>query len=348
MDDDVRRVLLVFGGRCAEHPISIQSARNVADALARAGYDVPLLGIDRDGRMHLGRPGQDPARVVEHGPITDAFAAFDADVVFPLVHGPMGEDGTLQGLCEVLGVPYVGSGVLASAVCMDKVAFKALVTAACPDVPVAPWVAVDGRGLAQGARQVEASLKFPVFVKPANMGSSIGISRVEGSAWLRAALEAAARYDDRILVEQAVDRPREIELALLGDAGGDLLVSQPGEIVLPPDTWYDYETKYEADVATYTIPADLPPATAARLDAAARAVYRAADCAGMARVDFLLDRTTGVPVLNEVNTIPGFTAISMYPKLMAHAGLDGPALVRRLCQLAIERHRRRRARPTAP
>ena len=242
----------------------------------------------------------------------------------------------------------MGADVLASAVCMDKVAFKALLAGACPDVPVAPWVAVDGRDPAAAARTVLDRLPLPVFVKPANMGSSIGIARVDDPDWLGPSIEAAARYDRRVLVEHAVERPREIEVAILGNGGDDTVVSAPGEIVLPPDTWYDYDTKYENDVADYRIPVELPAALAGRIARAALAAYRATACTGMARVDFLVDGRTEVPYLNEINTIPGFTSISMYPKLMEHAGYPMPELVRRLCHLAVEAHDERMRRGRAP
>lgn len=343
MSDHRRHVLLAYGGRSAEHAISIRSARTVLEGLVGAGHRVSLLAVAPDGTLRTGPTSADLATVVDEGRPVTRLDAFDVDVVFPVLHGPFGEDGTIQGMCAFLGVPCVGASVLASAVCMDKVAFKALLAGACPEVAVAPWVAVDAGDLDEGRTRVLEALDLPVFVKPANMGSSIGISRVDDPAWLGPALEAAAAYDRRILVERAVHRPREIEIAVLGNGGPDTVVSAPGEIVLPPDTWYDYDTKYVDDVAEYRIPTTLDPELSARLRAAALAAYRATGCTGMARVDFLVDGRTGVPYLNEINTIPGFTSISMYPKLMAHAGITLEELVDRLCTLAVEAGRMRPA-----
>ncbi len=299
-----------------------------------------LLGVRRDGAFRTGPVDAPLARILEDGtPVTD-LRALRPSVVFPVLHGPHGEDGVFQGLCEALGLPYVGSGVLASAVCMDKCAHKHLLAAAAPDVPQLPWVAVDGRDPAAGLARARAHIVPPYFVKPANMGSSVGVTRVTDPAALDDAVAHAAAYDDRIVIEQGLQAPREIEVAILGDGGPDTVVSAPGEIVLPPDTWYDYETKYEKDVARTQVPAELPAPVAARLQAIALQAFRASNAYGMARVDFLLERQTLAPYLNEINTIPGFTSISMYPMLMTHAGIPPASLVDRLCALARARAER--------
>jgi D-alanine--D-alanine ligase len=341
------RLLLVYGGASSEHEISIRSARSVLDAIDRTRFSPVLLGIRRDGGWRTGPLEADLASIVEEGtPVAD-MRALAVDVVFPVLHGPYGEDGTIQGLLEILGLPYVGSGVLASAVCMDKIAQKQLVAAAAPEVPIVPWQKVDAAHLEDPMRAdsiagaIGERLGMPCFVKPANLGSSVGVVKVEQPSELLPALVSAARYDRRILVEKGVDA-REIEVAVLGDGGDDTIVSAPGEIGLPPGVWYDYETKYEKDVATLHIPADLPASAASRIRALALSSFRATGCRGLARIDFLFDRASSTPYLNELNTMPGFTSISMYPKLMAHAGVPYRELVTRLCELALVHHGKRR------
>jgi D-alanine-D-alanine ligase len=340
------RLLVLFGGVSSEHEISLRSAASVLAAIDRARYVPVLLGIRRDGTWRTGAPDRDLADVVANGePVAD-LRALAPDVVFPVLHGPHGEDGTIQGLLEILGLPYVGSGVLASALCMDKVAQKHLVASAAPDIPLVLWRAVDGRALAHESDTLEsiaAELGFPCFVKPANLGSSVGVHKVEHAGQLLPALRDAARYDHGIIVERGIPDAREIEVAVLGNGGPDTIASAPGEIVLPPGVWYDYDTKYVKDVAVPQIPADLPPDTAELVRTLALRAFAVTGCRGLARVDFLLDRTTGEPYLNELNTMPGFTSISMYPKLMEHAGIAYPELVHRLCELALAHHRERRA-----
>ncbi len=333
----MERLLLVFGGRSAEHDISLRSAENVRAAVDRGRWEPVLLGVRRDGSWRTGPADAPLEHVLGAGdPVTDLRALRPA-VVFPVLHGPYGEDGVFQGLCEALRLPYVGSGVLASALCMDKCAHKHLLASAAPDVPQVPWVQVDGRAPEAGLARARTQLSPPYFVKPANMGSSVGVARVTDPADLADAVGHAAGHDPKVLIEQGLDGPRELEVAILGDGGPDTVVSTPGEIVLPPDTWYDYETKYEKDVARTQVPADLDAAVAERLREVALRAFRASDAFGMARVDFLLDRDSQTPYLNEINTIPGFTSISMYPMLMAHAGVSAPRLISRLCELALAR-----------
>lgn len=344
-----RNLLLVYGGRSSEHEISIRSATEVLGAIDRELWTPKLIGIRRDGRMSTGELPEEPTRetmraLVDSGERIGSLAKFakDCDVVFPLLHGPFGEDGTFQGLLEVFGLPYVGSGVLASALCMDKAAFKHFVSAPGCDVPVVPGITVDLRIEGLGAafdRAVGAAhneLAYPVFVKPANQGSSVGVSKASNDAELKEALVAAAAYDPKILVEKAVDA-REIELAVLGEGGSGTLVSRAGEILLPEGTWYDYDNKYENDVASYAIPTELPKELLSRLQELSLRAFRATGCHGLARVDFFVDRSTGEPYLNELNTMPGFTTISMYPKLMEDSGVPYGALITRLCELGIER-----------
>lgn len=340
------RLTLLFGGASSEHEISLRSARSVIDAVDRDRFEPALVGIARDGTWRTGPSTMALADIVASGePVAD-IRATKPDVVFPVLHGPHGEDGTIQGLLELAGVPYVGSGVLASALCMDKVAQKHVIASAAPAVPLVPWVAVDGRRLddsdhvASVTAEITERLGLPCFVKPANLGSSVGVSKVERIDALLPALRTAAKYDNTVVVERGIDA-REIEIAVLGLGGPETFVSPPGEIVLPAGVWYDYDTKYINDVATIAIPALLSDEQIASIQASGLQAFRATGCSGLARIDFLVDRKSGVAYLNELNTMPGFTSISMYPKLMAHAGIGYVELVSRLCDLAVARHRER-------
>ncbi len=344
---DKTRVLILFGGVSSEHEVSLRSAQSVLDAIDRDRYEPLLCGIHRDGSWRTGPLERPLADIVASGePVPDA-RALRPDVVFPVLHGPHGEDGTMQGLLEILGLAYVGSGVLASALCMDKIAQKHLVASAAPSLPLVPWRAVDGRRLheeryaTRTCDEIIAALDVPCFVKPANLGSSVGVERVEHESALLPAMQRAARFDHAIVVERGVDA-REIEVAVLGDGGPTTVASAPGEIVLPEGVWYDYDTKYVKDVARLAIPAALPPELARTISAHAIEAFRATGCHGLARVDFLLERGSGTAYLNELNTMPGFTSISMYPKLMAHAGVGYAELIHRLCQLGLQRHALRR------
>jgi D-alanine-D-alanine ligase len=352
------RVAVVFGGRSTEHAISCVSAGSVLAALDPARYEVVPVGITPKGAWVItsgdpetlqlsGRelptvqtgtavvlPGDPTAGglvVVEPG--AGARVLHGVDVVFPVLHGPYGEDGTIQGLLEMAGVPYVGSGVLGSAVAMDKEFAKKLLAA--EGLPVGPYVVVRAGGsLAEADRE---RLGLPVFVKPARGGSSIGISRVDEPAALPAAIAAARAADDKVLVEAAVPG-REIELAVLeGVDGAPPDVSVPAEILLTGGReWYDFEAKYLDDVSALAIPADLPADVTARLREMAARAFTALDCAGLARVDFFVG-AAGEITVNEVNTMPGFTPISVFPRAWAASGLDYPALLDRLIQTALAR-----------
>jgi D-alanine--D-alanine ligase len=334
------RLLLVFGGRSSEHEISIRSATEVRGAIDPERWDPVLMGIRRDGTWWTGPADAALEDVLSGGTAVRDLLSLRPDIVLPILHGPYGEDGTFQGLLEVLGVPYGGSGVLASALCMDKAAQKHLVAAAAPGIPLVPWVQVDGRDPEAGAAAIDAKLSYPCFIKPANMGSSVGVIKVDGRDGLLAAINEAAQYDHKLVAEQGVDA-REIEVAILGNGGAETFASEPGEIVLPQGVWYDYDTKYEADVARYDIPADLPDDVSERIRTLALEAFRITGCRGWARVDFFLDRGTNTPYLNEINTLPGCTSISMYPKMMAEAGVEYRAVINRWCELGLAHHAER-------
>jgi len=315
-------VAVLYGGRSGEHEISVLSARSVLEAIDRDAYDVREIFITPEGKWQPGpilpEPGANPG----------------IDVVFPVLHGTFGEDGTIQGLLELADLPYVGAGVLASSVSMDKEVTKRL----CRErgLPVVDYVVISRHRLE--VRHVEERLPYPVFVKPANLGSSVGISKAQNAGELKAALELAARYDRKVIVERAIEG-REFECSVLGNE--QLEASLPCEI-LPSREFYDYEDKYVLNKCEFRLPAELPPEKTAELRRLAVEACRAVDCEGMARVDLFLENSSGRLFLNEVNTIPGFTAISMYPKMWEHSGLSYPKLIGRLIDLALERHAARR------
>jgi D-alanine-D-alanine ligase len=359
------RVAVVFGGRSTEHAVSCVSAGSVLAAIDRDRYDVVPVGISREGRWvlagdepeklainggELPEVPSDGAAVVLSGDPTHRGLAVqepgqvprelgEVDVVLPLLHGPYGEDGTIQGLLELAGVPYVGSGVFASAAAMDKGHMKALLQAA--GLPVGPYAVVTPRDWAAdraAVRETVAALGFPVFVKPARAGSSVGITKVHGPDELDDAVEAARSHDPRVVVEAMLDG-REIECGVLeGLDGGPPDASIPGEVVVGGDhEFYDFAAKYLPDEGTdLVIPADLPDAVVAEVQALARQAFDALACEGLARVDFFVTRD-GRVVVNEVNTMPGFTPVSMFPLLWAATGIDYPALVDRLVQTALAR-----------
>ncbi|HBX69601.1 MAG TPA: D-alanine--D-alanine ligase A [Chloroflexi bacterium] len=353
---------VLFGGRSGEHEVSLMSARSVLGALDPEKYAIIQIGITHEGTWLAGdnvheamlsgntaqlkpvtylpdptRKGLHILRETEHGTVLDHFA--DIDVFIPVLHGTFGEDGTLQGLFELAGVAYVGAGVLGAAVGMDKAIFKDVMTA--NGIPVVEGFVVS-RGQLQNQPETvldraEALGSYPLFTKPANMGSSVGVTKCRNRSDLYEGLLDAARFDRRILIERGINA-REIEISVLGNA--DPIASIPGEI-RPAADFYSYEAKYHDDRSELFIPAPIPTETAEWMRATAIRAYRAIDCAGMARVDFLLDRDTGEFYLNEVNTIPGFTQISMYPKLWEASGLPYPQLIDRLIELALERRRER-------
>jgi D-alanine-D-alanine ligase len=350
------RVGVIYGGRSGEHEVSLASAAAVFQNLDSDKYEAVPIRIEKDGRWALpdraprvmkaadviqGKQADEPsAKEIQLAarPATQTLiSGVDLDVVFPVLHGPYGEDGTVQGLLELANVPYVGAGVLASAVGMDKAVMK-LVFAA-KGLSICDYEVVFKHDWQRDEHaimhRVASRLGFPVFVKPANLGSSVGISKAKHSVELRAAITFAAQFDRKIVVEAAVPNAREIECAVLGN--DEPQASVPGEVI-PSREFYDYEAKYLDEGSRTDVPAKLSEQQAAEIRALAIDAFKAIDCAGMARVDFLLARDTGVLYLNEVNTIPGFTTISMYSKMWEASGLSYPQLIDRLIALAIERH----------
>ncbi|HUV89847.1 MAG TPA: D-alanine--D-alanine ligase family protein [Anaerolineae bacterium] len=357
------RVGVIFGGRSGEHEVSLASARSVMDAMDKQKYEIVPIGITHEGRWIA---SGDPMKALEAGDVDasrpaallgdpsqhslmrlqDTERAIEAtrltelDVIFPVLHGPYGEDGTLQGLLELAGIPYVGAGVTSSALGMDKAIFKDVCRA--HGLPIVDYLVfkrkewdADPAGLMD---QVEQRLGYPLFTKPANLGSSVGISKCHDRDGLARGLAEAARYDRKLLVEVAVPGAREIEVSVLGN--DDPIASLPGEVI-PSREFYSYEAKYidrGEDASRLLIPAPLSPEQTAHVRDLAVRAYRAIDCAGMARADFLLSGQAGALYVNELNTIPGFTAISMYPKLWEATGIPYAELIDRLIGLALERH----------
>ena len=355
------RVGLVFGGRSAEHEVSLMSAQGVMRAIDNGKYTVVPIGITKEGRWLasgdpwqalssgvstestpaalLAEPTQRGLMCLEEGEEENRLTAVrlsQIDVLFPVLHGPYGEDGTVQGLLELAGIPYVGAGVAASAVGMDKALFKDIMRA--HGLPVIPYVVIKRQVWDQQPEavldQVEAEIGYSSFVKPANLGSSVGVSIAHNRSELRAALDEAARYDRKLVVEMAVNA-REIEVSVLGN--DQPTASVPGEIV-PCNEFYDYAAKYVDEGSQLLIPAPVPTQTAELARQLAVQAFMAIDCAGMARVDFLLDRVNGGLYLSELNTIPGFTPISMFTKLWEATGVSYTDLISRLIDLALERH----------
>jgi D-alanine-D-alanine ligase len=314
-----KRVAVIYGGRSGEHEVSLRSAKSIIDALDPEKYKVLHYLISKEGKWS-------PRPIVP-----EPRGNPEIDVVFPALHGTFGEDGTLQGLLELAGLPYVGAGVLASSVSMDKEVMKRL--AKERGLPVVDYLVFSSNEL-KDAEGLCSKFEFPVFVKPANLGSSVGISKAHNCVELKAALELAASFDRKVIVERGI-QGREFECAVLGNE--DPIASVPCEI-LPSQEFYDYDDKYLLDMAGTVIPADLSPEQTAELQKLAVECYRAVECEGLARVDFLLETATNRLFINEINTLPGFTSISMYPKMWEHSGLPMPKLVDRLIELALERH----------
>jgi D-alanine-D-alanine ligase len=347
------RLVVLFGGQSAEHEVSLVTARHVLAATDPDRYDIQPVAITKDGQWVS---ATEAARALAAGPDalpdalptsgspthpTEALARTEAErvVVFPLLHGPLGEDGTVQGLLELAGVPYVGCGVLASALAMDKAKAKDMFAA--KGIPQARHVTLFEPDVGEGAiDDLEGVLGYPMFVKPANMGSSVGISKAHDRDELRAALDLALGYDECLVVEETVVG-REIECAVLGNR--DPRASLPGEI-RPGAEFYDYADKYQSGAAELITPADLPDDVTAELRALAIRAYQALGCEGMARVDFFYEEAGRGLLVNEINTIPGFTPISMYPKMWEATGLSYGDLVDELIRLAVERYDRRASR----
>ncbi len=356
---------MLFGGRSAEHEVSLVSAASVIKVLDKSKYDIVPIGITKEGRwlstvnaVQLLKEKAPIEMLPEHVLLPDprkqslvnisgAFPqnAQKIDVIIPLIHGTFGEDGTIQGLFELADIPYVGAGVAGSAIGMDKVIAKQLLEHA--NIPVAPGISFLFSEYLNKTKQytvmIEKKIKYPCFVKPPNQGSSVGITKAHNRKELTAAIQLAGRYDRKILVEKAVKQPREIEVSVLGN--DEPIVSLPGEII-PSNEFYDYNAKYVDGKTTSHIPARLPKPLIKKLQLYALKAFSVLDCAGMARVDFLVQRS-GKIFLNEINTIPGFTSISMYPKLWEASGLSYPDLLDRLIQCAVERHQAKKKLLTA-
>ena len=317
------RVAVIYGGRSGEHEVSLRSAKSIIDAMDPEKYKVIHYVISKAGKWSprpiLPEPGAHPG----------------IDVVFPVLHGTFGEDGTIQGLLELADLPYVGAGVMASAVSMDKEMMKRVCTERM--LPIVEYVTVtrDCPSVLDACRE----LPFPVFVKPANLGSSVGISKAHDAAELETAFTLAAQYDRKVIVERAI-LGRELECSVLGNR--EPMASLPCEI-LPSREFYDYEDKYLLDLAQTQVPADLPAGRTAELRQLAVQCYRAVECEGMARVDFFLEEQTNRLYINEINTIPGFTSISMYPKMWEHSGIGFGELLDRLIALALDRDKLKKA-----
>jgi D-alanine-D-alanine ligase len=357
------RVAVIFGGQSGEHDVSLRSAQTVLSALDDDRFEAIPIGVTRDGQWLT---GTDPmAQLTASSPLfalegpaepdvdtleiavastsqsLPSGLGADIDVVFPVLHGPMGEDGTVQGLLELAGIPYVGSNVLGSALAMDKAMAKLIFEQ--HGIPQAPWVLVNRRDWERDpgavAGRIGDKLGYPCFVKPANMGSSVGVSKVHDPTELNAAMELAGRLDRRIVVEKGVNA-RELEVSVLGNE--EPIASVVGEVV-SVNEFYDYSAKYVDEGSQLLVPADLPAEVQAEIQRIAVEAFIALDLAGLARVDFFLDTDTGQVLLNEVNTMPGFTSISMYPRLWEASGVSLPELVERLLQLALARSEERKA-----
>ncbi|MDF2841466.1 MAG: D-alanine--D-alanine ligase [Clostridia bacterium] len=347
-------VAVVFGGKSGEHEVSLMSATNVINAMDKTKYNIHTIGITKQGKWML---YQGPVEKLQDGsweeeaskldnrelvdlllsPMLDEQPNNKVDVIFPVLHGPNGEDGTIQGFFEMLDIPYVGCGVIGSSLGMDKVISKQLFVDAGLNVAnyELSYKYEISTKLQDVVKRVEDKFEYPVFVKPVNMGSSVGITKAHNKAELEKGLQEAAKYDRKVLVEEFING-REIECAVLGNNFPE--ASGAGEII-PSKEFYDYEAKYFDDgKSTLVIPAKLTEEEEKSIRAAAVKAFKALDCCGMSRVDFFLEKTTGKVYINEINTIPGFTKISMYPKLWDTAGLSYSKLIDRLIELAIERH----------
>ena len=348
------RIAVLFGGRSAEHEVSIQSARNIVEAINRKKYDISLVGIDKKGAWHgLAIPAlasqqklfpaahrQSKTTALFSTNVKKPLVIIDQeirnfDVVFPILHGPFGEDGTMQGLLKLANVPFVGAGVLGSAIGMDKDVMKRLLRDA--GIPIARFVVVHSHELsAITFEKIQKKLGAPFFMKPANLGSSVGVSKVHSKKEFLPALTKAFSYDTKVLVEENI-KGREIECSVLGNERP--IVSVPGEII-PQEEFYSYTAKYSAESKTaYAIPAKLPNHLIKKIQELAINTFTTLECEGMARVDFFLTPDNKI-LVNEINTIPGFTKISMYPKLWEQSGIPYPKLIDTLITLAIQRFKK--------
>lgn len=346
---------VIYGGRSGEHDVSLISARSILSVINPDKYNITEIGISRKGKWYVGQDLWSKLKNEQFDQLTPAFM-FPApsyqgiyslqngefklyaplDVVFPVLHGTFGEDGTVQGLLELADIAYVGSGVVGSAACMDKGLFKDIMVA--NQLPTLPYKLLNRNAIEndlQGCLDIaETIAEYPLFTKPANLGSSVGISKCRNRSDLLEGFMQAATYDRRVVVEKGIHNAREIEVSVLGNEVP--LVSLPGEIV-PKDIFYTYAEKYINDTADLLVPADLPQTIVEQIQEMALRAYKATDCAGMARVDFLIDQDKQEIYLNEINTIPGFTQISMYPKLWEATGIPYPELIEKLIQYALDR-----------
>ena len=361
-NDKKIKVGILFGGKSAEHEVSLQSAKNVYEAIDRDRFEPVLIGIDKEGRwrssgdslslLNAGDPrtislnaGGDPVALIPESqgllcrpdPLTPQSPLPKLDVVFPILHGPLGEDGTVQGLLKLADIPFVGSGVLGSAVGMDKDVMKRLFRDA--DIPIGKFIALGSHEPLPSYAEVVAKLGSPIFIKPANMGSSVGVSKVHNEGEFAAALNAAFQYDTKIVIEEHINC-REIECAVLGNEKPS--ASIPGEVI-PTHEFYSYDAKYlDENGAKLEIPAKLEGGCQKRIQELAVKVFQTLCCDGLARVDFFL-ADSGDIFVNEINTLPGFTKISMYPKLWEASGIGYTELISRLIELAMEKHKKERA-----
>ncbi|WP_202620404.1 D-alanine--D-alanine ligase family protein [Emergencia sp. 1XD21-10] len=345
----MKRIGVIFGGRSGEHEVSLLSAASVIEAIDRNKYQVVMIGITREGqwKLYLGELSEIPSGAWEETAedITVSQLKDLADFIFPVLHGPYGEDGTIQGLFEMLDMPYAGCGVLASALCMDKVSAKKIFEEA--GLPTSRYKLVYSEDLAEHMEEIiadiEAELPYVMFVKPSNMGSSVGISKVRNADELRQALLLAAKYDRRIIIEEGIDC-REVETGVIGNHKPQ--VAAVGEIVAKLD-FYDYAAKYTDDSGTeISIPAQLPKLTYERIRTLAKEAYRACDCSGFSRIDFFVDKKTGEVYINEINTIPGFTKYSMFPKMWEEMGVGFTELIERIVEFGYERYYAKNNRQT--
>jgi D-alanine-D-alanine ligase len=363
------KVGILFGGKSAEHEVSLQSAMNVFEAIDRSRFEPVLIGIGKDGKWRLGGESlslinaADPRRIsltqsgdpvalvpdskgmlccteplckteLPQSPVPNPQSPVQIDVVLPILHGPLGEDGTVQGLLKLADIPFAGSGVLGSAVGMDKDVMKRLLRDA--GIPIGKFIVCHSHRPLPPYAEIEAELGSPLFIKPANMGSSVGISKVRGEAEFTAAIKEAFQYDTKIIIEEYI-KCREIECAVLGN--DDPAASVPGEVI-PSHEFYSYDAKYlDENGATLEIPAKLDDECQSRIRELAIKVFQTLCCEGLSRVDFFL-RENGEILVNEINTMPGFTKISMYPKLWEGSGIGYTELISRLIELAMERHQK--------
>ncbi|WP_328702287.1 D-alanine--D-alanine ligase [Alicyclobacillus suci] len=361
------KVGVVFGGKSGEHEVSLQSAKSVMEALNPHQYTIVPIGISKSGRWHVGKNAmkaleeEQKAQVTSGSPASfinqqvggltpivpkstaapvPATLASDVDVVIPVMHGTYGEDGSIQGLLELMDVAYVGAGVLASAVGLDKIVMKQVFgSVGLPQVRYVGCTRKTWQARSNDIiREVEAAFGYPCFVKPANLGSSVGISKVKNRSELERAVELAAQYDRKVIIEEGLD-VREVEVAVLGNDTPQ--ISVPGEIV-PSNEFYDYDAKYIGGASKLIIPAELTEEQRSAIDRYAAQAFQAIDCSGLARIDFFIEKSTGRVLVNEINTMPGFTRYSMYPKLWEASGMSYAKLLDTLIELAIERNNEKR------